>query len=1709
MSNPLEKLLRGYSNEEPYSNPYDTNIAWDTKPTLNNTSSNGLDFLTSDSSLKNMVNSYKPQIEDDYLSSPRNQMNYYSKQLERMGIEPPKPTAFDKAKSIGGTIFQKALDSLNVLSTPINAITGTADSLIKRLDKTDKDIRNGTLSKFGLDSIGRGVTDLVGSVKDGLISGGATFLTPLNSKLRDKQVDVGTLLNNLRDYDKNGGTIKTYDKLGDMIEAVDKYSPIRYIANIFTDKYTATNVSKNINNLVSDIFLSGKFDIDGLGKAMRYVNKNDEMKKLSSLTDVTSKANEKMKKAITDVNLEDLKIAIKKAYDKTNFKDDELESLAKGLSNSKLNNSDMSEAYLKQISDRLGGVTNFDGIKMGNKDFISKENLDNIANSKSKKFLFNLASTYVNPFSTLYSIGGGKPIKWLSKDEGLMKEITSKFVGGKNQDMFKNMYKAYEDYLGGNTDSVNEIYKSYAQIKGEKGLKNISSYLKKHSVDEIKEVMDKAEKLNLNPERILKAMEQNNMDINEAVEIEYGKLNPKYLKEINQNANEAIKNLNKEVFNNKLASDRRNDDLMLEIQEKLRKKDIDNKYKAENLDTNNAGQVMFKGLGDKVVDNLDEASNKVIVNELPKQIDGQVPMFIDNTDKIGSKLDVDLRSNIGTKVNKETGQIEMTNLPRKRKVKDVVKQEIDNPLSDKVIDGQITMEDYIGSKETRAYLKKEIDKVKVKSASSQEELKKNFKKDIIFGKINKTINEDFVDRIDNIIKEPSKKENIKALKETTVEEINNYVEESSDILFNKIQGLIEERVKNAKAKYALEKSGSNTEKVIENINNIDKQVKSLLKETNKLKDNEVRLNVAKRLTDAINADRFVTEQFESKLNNIKEYMNAENPSNLIKWFESQGITPKNEKIIKAFEPFDNLSKACTIDKLENYNEKDMAKQISEMFRQMGISEKMNVDQISEYLSYIPHITNKDVIEDKKLVGVLNRLGINLDEPFNKFKMTREMQGTIDEINKVMKNEYNIDNFFENNLFRLLAERQLYSNNMVRKQSLTDLFKPFSIDVPDFKFENLDDYTYEDIVGVANSIGAEPILPIIKDGIGTTKKVVDRGLKDKDNANELIGEIVNGKKVYKMSEKDDIVYTDNQMKQFYLDGIRDKIRLIKQGKDEKFVLVDTKEDSQEKFIRKIKDKFFKESSNHEIEDNMIKNKNLSENELDEIKGKRNAKIRSEEQELMLQDEYTNKMIQNMNGGMTQEEAINDAEEFLKKLREDLNIDTGTPNVLTLEDTEEEILNKVLKREYQILKRDVFNQFQTSMNDLTYKGNSKILDIYDKALNLFKSYAVFSPSFHVNNAIGNTLNSIMDIGTKVFSPKINKQAGDLLNELYKVDFDFKKLSGQINGMNKSDFVEALVKEGVLSGFFDTDMSELNSFIKKESVKKTPLQKINPLNTNEFMPLKGSKKLGERIELHGKLTNLFAQLDSGIGLYEACNNVQKALFDYSDLTNFEENVIKKYIAPFYTYQRKNIVYQAEKLANNPKGMANIGKVYKHFERDAEEREKINRPEYTEGGIRVKEGTYLNIENPLTQMLSLTDGNNTYNMLNPLIKGVTEFATNTKSYTGSEISKTNNPLEKLGYVTKSVLPMINTSETIVKGLTGDEKDKDKLLRWLTANKIKGYDVKQAEKQTLYSYVNQLQNMYYDILQKNPELKAQADMKDLSEKDKKSYDSLLKKLLK
>lgn len=269
-------------------------------------------------------------------------------------------------------------------------------------------------------------------------------------------------------------------------------------------------------------------------------------------------------------------------------------------------------------------------------------------------------------------------------------------------------------------------------------------------------------------------------------------------------------------------------------------------------------------------------------------------------------------------------------------------------------------------------------------------------------------------------------------------------------------------------------------------------------------------------------------------------------------------------------------------------------------------------------------------------------------------------------------------------------------------------------------------------------------------------------------------------------------------------------------------------------------------------------------------------------------------------------------------------------------------------------------------------------YDKFLNAWKSVTLVSPGYHLRNLLGNMTNSylagmnvaqqlryslkafkdfsrfkvvnkrILGLGTEeikeTFIRQLGKEAGE--KKIRRLTFE-----GVLERPDRWD-VEDLVR-------FDISQKEAESFRRVidfkesgaaqshrgfrdlESVKKSLGkgkrldQRIVKLNYNaaeaaddyqRYMlyqwaydkSFKGSRKLG----MNTVERTIMAQGD-------ASTKVSEALFDYSHLTGFEKEYMKR-LFPFYTFFKNNIIFQAKNMIARPGKYARLGRAYKGYVED-----------------------------------------------------------------------------------------------------------------------------------------------------------------------------------
>lgn len=217
-----------------------------------------------------------------------------------------------------------------------------------------------------------------------------------------------------------------------------------------------------------------------------------------------------------------------------------------------------------------------------------------------------------------------------------------------------------------------------------------------------------------------------------------------------------------------------------------------------------------------------------------------------------------------------------------------------------------------------------------------------------------------------------------------------------------------------------------------------------------------------------------------------------------------------------------------------------------------------------------------------------------------------------------------------------------------------------------------------------------------------------------------------------------------------------------------------------------------------------------------------------------------------------------------------------------------LAKQVKRYHQVL---------TDQNEM-----SKVLKAYDGALNWWKMWSLgVRPDYHTKNAVGNVFNAYLG---GLQNPKRYGDAGIFQYKLAKND-----MTGKVMGKPMKELYEAMATRGVFGeGQYG---GEFTRRLERELAPPRAIDILNP--TTQNLALRAGFKVGQTIEDNARIALFLDQVKKGASYDKAAKHVQKYLFDYGDVSPFEQSVIKRTL-PFYTWSRKNIPLQLESLVAHP---------------------------------------------------------------------------------------------------------------------------------------------------------------------------------------------------
>jgi len=274
-----------------------------------------------------------------------------------------------------------------------------------------------------------------------------------------------------------------------------------------------------------------------------------------------------------------------------------------------------------------------------------------------------------------------------------------------------------------------------------------------------------------------------------------------------------------------------------------------------------------------------------------------------------------------------------------------------------------------------------------------------------------------------------------------------------------------------------------------------------------------------------------------------------------------------------------------------------------------------------------------------------------------------------------------------------------------------------------------------------------------------------------------------------------------------------------------------------------------------------------------------------------------------------------------------------------------------------------------------STNEFVKFFDGVQGLWKMWSLgVRPAYHTRNIVGNIWNAYSLAGVKGPSGmKAYRDAGRIQNSAWRNDLPTNdvmvktKVDGKDVNLSSKEVMDLALERGVMGrGQYSGDIVNILEEdvarggvgffqgMAKNQKEKYKLLKGAQASTREMgsdipwggmqgklvgsqsLPLKWGFGFGNMAEGNARVAVFIDALRKGKSADEAAMLVKKTLFDYSDLSSFERNVLKRVI-PFYTWTRKNIPAQIEGILKNPQRYQKITTArenieYKHGRPDPE---------------------------------------------------------------------------------------------------------------------------------------------------------------------------------
>lgn len=306
---------------------------------------------------------------------------------------------------------------------------------------------------------------------------------------------------------------------------------------------------------------------------------------------------------------------------------------------------------------------------------------------------------------------------------------------------------------------------------------------------------------------------------------------------------------------------------------------------------------------------------------------------------------------------------------------------------------------------------------------------------------------------------------------------------------------------------------------------------------------------------------------------------------------------------------------------------------------------------------------------------------------------------------------------------------------------------------------------------------------------------------------------------------------------------------------------------------------------------------------------------------------------------------------------------------------------------------YDAYQKAMTEQFTKDKDNFLKIYDKFTNVWKKMATTNVGFHVRNAFGNAFQMYLDIGAEALNPKWLQIANEVGKDSAEVLF--KSVDGvEYTGKMVNDLFKQVGLDDVTQLSTEFNKARKGNITIDELINGVTKPKTNPIEAI----FNTSQKVADNIEKLAKRQQFSILLERGYSPLEAKAHVDKFLFDYSDLTDFETDFMKR-IIPFYTFAKKNMELQIDTLMHNPTPVKNARRILDNQRKVnvSKEEEQLIKDNDKDKIITNFDGKKRTISTNLPWIQDV----NPLGSLNPIIKTPLELATNKNFTFGNDIEQ------------------------------------------------------------------------------------------------------------